>query len=507
MLPAETHTIVLGAGTGGAAVAGLLAEHDTDPVLLLEAGPDYGPRSSPAWPGDMLDARVVPTSHDWGHSSEGTYPDRVLDFPRARIVGGCSAHNGCTAAVGAHADWDGWAAAGNPGWAATDVEPLIDLVRERFRVRALCLDELTPVQRTFVEAGCAAGLPLAHDLHELTAGVGIGPMAANVVDGVRFNSAFAFLDPVRDAEHLTIAGDVTVDRVIIEGDAARGVRVVHDGGRTREIRAERVVVAGGAYGSPAILLRSGIGPAADLRAHGIAVVADRPGVGANLLDHPCVALDFAGSDLFHDALAATAWHPDEQTVGRARSSRCDDGPYDIHVFLVAGANTGHPGLPPISMYGGAMRARSQGRVTLRDARPGSLPRIDHRYLSDADGHDLQVLEEARELLERMAAHDDLAAYLGERVTPATFDIRARVVNYCHPVGTCAMGPAGDAGAVADAHGRVHGVDALYVADASLMPTITRGNPNLPVAVIAAKVVHDMLGIDKRAAKRSSLATR
>ena len=480
----DTHTIVIGAGTGGATLAGLLAEHGDDPVLLLEAGPDYGPRSSAAWPADMLDARVVPTSHDWGHNSEATYPDRVLDFPRAKLVGGCSAHNGCTAAVGAHADWDGWAALGNPGWATADVEPLLDLVRERFRVRALSLDELTPVQRAFVEAGIAQGLPLAHDLHELTAGVGIGPMAANVVDGVRFNSAFAFLDPVR--ERLTIESGVAVERVLVEGGRARGVVV--DG---RVIRAERVVVAGGAYGSPALLLRSGIGPADDLRALGIEVVADRPGVGANLLDHPCVALDFAGSARFREALASSEWHPDEQTVGRARSSQCDDGPYDIHVFLVAGANTGHPGLPPISMYGGAMRARSQGRVTLRDADPRSLPLIDHRYLSDP--HDLQVLTEARALLERMAAESEFASFLGERVTPLDFDIRARVVNYCHPAGSCRMGP--DADAVVDATGQVHGIDGLYVADASVMPTITRGNPNLPTAVIAAKIAGGLVGVD------------
>ncbi|WP_028067447.1 GMC family oxidoreductase [Solirubrobacter soli] len=459
----DTHTIVVGAGTGGATVAGLLAEQGTD-VLLLEAGPDYGPQSQ-SWPADMLDARVVPTSHDWGHTSETTYPDRVLDLPRAKIVGGCSAHNGCTAAVGAHADWE--------EWGLTDVEPLIDLVRERFRVRALTLDELTPVQRAFVDAGIEQGLPLAHDLHELTAGVGIGPMAVNVVDGVRYNAAFAFLDGVRD--RLTIQGDTLVERVLIEGGRARGVVV---GGET--VRARRVIVAGGAYMSPALLLRSGIGPADDLHTLGIDVVADLP-VGENLLDHPCVALDYAGSERFRETLASTPYHPDEQTVGRARSSRCDDGPYDIHVFLVAGANTGHPGLPPISLYGGAMRARSQGRVTLRDADPTSLPLIDHRYLSDE--HDLQVLTEARDLLERMVRHAPFAAFLGERVTPADFDIRARVVNYCHPAGSCAR--------AVDSSGAVRGVDGLHVADASIMPTITRGNPNLPVAVLAAGIARSL----------------
>ena len=305
----DTHTIVVGAGTGGATVAGLLAEHGSEPVLLFEAGPDYGPLS-PAWPAEMLDARRADVARLGHHQS---YADRVLDLPRAKLVGGCSAHNGCTAAVGAHADWDGWAAAGATGWGAADMEPLLDLVRERFKVRQLTLDELTPIQRAFVDAGLAQGLPLAHDLMELTAGVGIGPMAANVADGVRFNAAFAFLDGVRD--RLTIESGAAVERVLVEDGRARGVVV--DG---RELRAERVIVAGGAYLSPAILLRSGIGPADDLRALGIDVVADLPGVGANLLDHPCVAIEFEGSPAFKAALADTPYHPDEQTVAPAPRS-------------------------------------------------------------------------------------------------------------------------------------------------------------------------------------------
>ena len=205
-------------------------------------------------------------------------------------------------------------------------------------------------------------------------------------------------------DRLTIESGASVERVLVERGRARGVVV--DG---RELRARagdrslRRCLRLAGHPSP-VRDRAGGGPARAGRSY---FVADRPGVGANLLDHPCVALEFEGSEAFRAALASTPYHPDEQTVGRARSSLCDAGPYDIHVFLVAGANTGHPGLPPISMYGGAMRARSQGRVTLRDADPRSLPLIDHRYLSDPDGHDQQVLTEARDLLERMAADPGL----------------------------------------------------------------------------------------------------
>jgi choline dehydrogenase len=366
----ETHTLILGAGTAGATLAGLLAECSSDPVLLLDAGPDHGPFAGGRWPTDLLDARAIPLSHDWGLTSGDLYPHRVLDFPRARVVGGCSAHNGCTAAVGAHEDYDDWARRGSPGWDAAEMEPLLDLVRTRFRVRAFGDDELTATQAAFVAAGQEAGLPYATDLDRMEAGVGIGPMTANVVDGVRWNAAFAFLDPVRDVPHLRVLGGALADRLIVEGDRVVGAWVILDD-LEQSVRAERVVLCGGAYGSPAILLRSGIGPADESRRVGLEPVVDLPGVGANLLDHPCVQLDFEGSAEFQASLLDGG--PDEQSVGRARSSLCDDGPYDIHVFIVAGANSGHPGLPPISLYGGAMRARSQGTVRLRDSRPDSCP--------------------------------------------------------------------------------------------------------------------------------------
>ena len=438
-LPPETSTIVIGGGTGGAACAGLLAEHGTEPIPLLEAGPDHGPLADGRWPAELLDARYIPLSHDWGLDSGTAVPGRVLDFPRARVMGGCSAHNGCTAALGAHADYDAWEAAGNKGWGSKDVTPLLEMVRERFRVRTYSMNELTPIQAAFVNAGESVGLPFADDLDTLEAGVGIGPMAANIVNGVRWNSSFAFIDPVRSNSLLEIAGNVLVERLIVEGDVVKGVVAIKDGMRA-EVRAARVILCAGAYGTPALLLRSGIGPAADATRLGIAVVADLPGVGENLLDHACVQIDFRGSSEFAASLTSRDWSPDEQSVARARSSRCDDGPYDIHVFMVAGANTGHPDLPPISIYGGAMKARSAGRVSLRDADPGSLPLVDPRYLTDADGHDQAVLLEARELMAEITRADGLTRLLGPAAPAPTGKLADSVVNYCHPVGTCKLGP-------------------------------------------------------------------
>lgn len=498
-LPTEADTIVVGAGTGGSVLAGVLARHSDEKVLVLEAGPDYGAFADGGWPADMLDARSIPLSHDYDLATTGP-SGRRIDLPRARILGGCSAHNGCTASVGAAHDYDDWAARGNPGWSAAEVEPLLDWVRSRFRVRRYTMGELTPPQRAFVAAGVAAGLPFADDLDDLAAAEGIGPMPVNIVDGNRWNAAIAFLDPERGRPGLRIAGRTQVQRVEVSRGQVTGVHVLRDGAAAF-IRAKRVVVASGAYHSPALLLKSGIGPAAELRELGIEVRADLPGVGRHLLDHVCVQLDFAGRPGLVEELAGLDWNPDEQTVGRARSSLCDDGPYDIHVFMVAGANSGHPGLPPISLYGGAMRAVSEGTVTLRPDLSVETPAIDHRYGSDAAGHDRTVLAEALELLMRMTAQPELAEVLGARVGAG--DPLADPVNYCHPAGSCKMGPGSDPLAVVGCSGEVHGVSGLYVADASIMPAITRGNINLPTAMIGARVAAGILGRSPREVVRET----
>jgi choline dehydrogenase len=500
-LPDYADTIVVGAGTGGAACAGTLAHHSDESVLVLEAGPDYGPFDPAAWPRDMLDAKSIPLSHDWGLVS--ALP-QGLDLPRARIVGGCSAHNGCTAARSARADYDGWAAAGNPGWDAGTVEPLLDWAHDRFRVRRYRMEELTVAQAAFVNAGVHTGLPFADDLDDLEAGPGIGPMPVNIVDGVRWNAAFAFLDPVRGRPNLSLADRVAVNRVLISQGTAVGVEVTDPAGRTATIRAGRVIVAAGTYHSPALLQRSGIGAAAALRGLGIDVVADRPGVGGHLLDHACVELDFVGRPGLAGELAAQAWNPDEQTVGRARSSRCDDGPYDIHVFMVAGANSGHPGLPPISLYGGAMRAVSEGQVAITSPDPMANPKVDHCYGTDPSGHDRAVLAEALDLLRKLTRDPGLRDVFGAEHRPDR-DPLASIVSYCHPAGTCKMGPAADPGAVVDATGAVHGLAGLYVCDASIMPDITRGNINLPTAMIGARVACGLLGLAPAQAVAQSAA--
>jgi choline dehydrogenase len=480
-LPEHVGTVVIGAGTAGCAFTHVHAKHSGDDLLLLEAGPDYGPRASGRWPADVLDAKSIPLSHDW----------HLRGLPRARIVGGCSAHNGCTIARSARADYDQWAALGNPGWEAASVEPILDWAHARFRASRYRMCELNTAQAAFVRAGVAAGLPFADDLDDMDAGIGIGPMPVNIVDGVRFNASFAFLDAVRGLAHVSVAGETAVSRILIEAGRAIGVQVRRPGAASVVVRAECVVLAAGAYHSPVLLQRSGVGPANHLHALGVSSPLDLPGVGEHLLDHACVALHFRGKEGLLDELACTAWSPDEQSVGRARSSRCDDGSYDMHLFMVAGVNSGHPGPAPISLYGAAMRARSQGRVSITSS-DGAID-IDHRYGSDADGHDHAVLTEASELMSMMTRQPELAAILGRR---ASRD-RAIIASYGHPAGTCMMGTDPGSGAVVDASGNVHGVSGLYVADASVMPTITRGHLNLPTAMIGAHVAARLLSVAPR----------
>ena len=290
-----------------------------------------------------------------------------------------------------------------------------------------------------MQAGLAAGLPFADDLDDLDAGPGIGPMPVNITaDGIRWNAAFAFLDPVRDAPHLRIAGRTTARRLVIRRGAATGVEVTTADGRAHTIRAGRVVLAAGAYHSPALLLASGIGPAGELRELGITPVADLPGVGRHLLDHPCAALHFAGRDGLAAELAAAAGAPTSRpSAGPGPRAATPDpttctcswwpAPTAATPACHRSACTRAPcGPGPRAGSPSPPRPRRAGHRSPLPQRPG--------------GHDRAVLAEALELLRAIMADSNLAEILGDPVDPAA-DPLATPASYCHPAGTCKLGPA------------------------------------------------------------------
>ncbi|MGH7949822.1 MAG: GMC family oxidoreductase [Candidatus Binataceae bacterium] len=501
-VPKFADTIVVGGGTAGAAVAGILAENSDESVLLIEAGPDYGAFSDGRWPTELCDARALPVSHDWGFDSGELYGRRTVRFERARVLGGCSAHNGCAEIWGSAADYDGWAAFGNPGWSAKDLLPFFQSGAKRLRVSVPRDSEITPYQRMFLDSSASAGIPRVVDLNDLYKDVGIAPSPVNIVDGVRWNASFAYLDPVRARSNLTIVGDVLTDRMIVSAGSVRSIRVVTNDGAL-EIDAGRVVLSAGSYGSPSILLRSGFGDPISLRAIDIAPTHELPGVGCNLHDHPIVTLSFGGTpelEAMMSSFADNHWMPEEQTIAKARSSRCTEA-FDLHIFPVGGPDaeveSGWHWYLPVA----CVRPQSRGTLRLTSADPNARPILDHGYLSDPGGEDFDVLIDGVILAREMASQPSVHRLLGREVWPGpTCTSRAQLhesilrsfTHYNHPVGTCRMGLQSDPDAVVDARGRVHGIDNLFVADASIMPVIPRANTNMPTLVIGDRIARWLL---------------
>ena len=426
----------------------------------------------------------------------------MIHFNRARVVGGCSAHNAGAVVFGSRVDYDGWAAAGNAGWSAGELLPLFAAAWKQLRVRRVGLGELTPFQRICRDAIVANGIPAVEDFNNLDQNAGVAPFPVNIDGGNRVNSAFGYLDPVRD--RLIVAGDAPVERVLVRGGRAAGV-AVRDGQRLAEIGASRVVLSAGAYGSPAILLRSGIGPAGELIAIGVTPVLDLPGVGRNLHDQPCLEVGYEGSDDLIQQMerhqAETGWQPDEQVIAKFPSTGCRQG-FDLHIYPVGGR------IKDTSQWFwilgvACLTPLSRGSVRLTGPDLGDQLVIDHRYLSDSGGYDRARLAEGVERVREMAQAPELHRLLGRETRPGP-EVSGRqaierfldhaAVHYYHPAGSCKMGPTSNPDSVVDADGRVHGIEGLYVADASLMPTVISGNTNMPAAVIGERIARSLLSL-------------
>ncbi|HEY7033962.1 MAG TPA: GMC family oxidoreductase N-terminal domain-containing protein [Thermomicrobiales bacterium] len=494
--------VLVGAGPAGCVLARRLTEDAGRTVALVEAGPDYGVDPN-AWPAVFRDPTVVaPDLHGWGYLHAGRPADRPLSLARARMVGGTSTINGCVWLRGSAADYDGWAARGNPGWGFADLLPFFrraetDPIGGPFHggdgpvpVFRAAETELTRLDRALVEAARAIGFPRVADFNgDAAQRPGVGPAPKNVEDGVRMNGAFTYLAPVRSRPNLTLIPEALVDRVCVEDGRATGVRLAHG----REVRGREVVLCAGAFGSPAILLRSGIGPAAELGRHGIGVVAERAGVGESLLDHPLIVG-------LMECTIAPGYEPTAPTFApiilKARSGQATDE-IDLHVYQGQSWDAGR-GAWSFWFSVSLQQAFSRGRVRLTSPDPEASLEIDHAHL--ADPHDREALCDGVELVNRLAATPPLAG----AVTPVPErtmrwrdrdELRALVGaspgTTFHPSGTCRMGPSDDPAAVVDQAGRVHGIGGLRVADASIFPTIPRANIHCTIVAAAEKIAEDM----------------
>ncbi|MGN0064591.1 MAG: GMC family oxidoreductase [Nocardioides sp.] len=530
----EADYVVVGAGSAGCAVAGRLAEAG-ESVLLVEAG---GPDSSIMFrrPGMITMIHSEPKlkkKFDWGfrHAEQEHLGGRRPSAPRGRVMGGSGSVNGMIYVRGNKGNFDSWAAEGNTGWGYEDVlrqykrmetwqGPASEYRGTSGPVKVLENGDICDAASTFIDAGVSAlGVKRNPDYNGADQH-GMHVIQENTSNGIRYSSSYAYLvDKVLPSLNIITGGHVT--RIVIENGRATGVEMRGDTG-TYTLKANKeVIVSGGAFSSPQLLMLSGIGPAAHLAEHGIQVVADLP-VGDNLHDHMFVPMTYAvdnsphrssamyfGAAILKDRLRPGKTfmaHSVFEAGGFVETSLAEAGIPDMQFFAIPWSyppfqdepvRLSPDKRPSLSVFSTMVQPRSRGTLRLASADPSAGPVIDPRLLSD--GRDLQVLMEGLEMLRAVMADPAMKGHVQEEYEPGSAitgdalkaEAIKRATTVYHPVGTCRMGV--DERAVVDPQLRVRGIEGLRVADASIMPSIITGNTNAPSMMIGDKAGDLILG--------------
>ena len=523
--------VIVGAGSAGCVLANRLSADPDCSVLLVEAG---GRDRNPLFRLPMLMGRLFHSGiYNWRYHTEPVPAllGRSLYWPRGKVLGGSSTINGMVYVRGNRHDYDRWAQMGLPGWSWDDVLPAFlrseahvqrdDAYHDGAGELTVCRARgANPLFDLFIEAGRQAGYPVNDDFNG-AGQEGCGRYDFTIRRGKRWSASFAFLRPVRRRRNLSVATDALTLRVLVEKGRATGVEIVHRGRLLRVRAAREVILCAGTVNSPQILMLSGVGPPAEIERHGIEVVHDLPGVGRNLQDHvDCVlawectkpvtlyrdlradrlALSVARGLLFGEGIATT--FPYE--AGAFLKTRPELAAPDVQLHFMPAlektANLHFPNpfrrTPAEANHGltvrvGPLVPESRGTITLRSADPADPPRIQPNYL--ASRADRETMVAGVRIVRDVIGQPALAAYRGREIVPGA-EVRSdedvgswlssSAMTTFHPVGTCKMGI--DPAAVVDARLRVHGMEGLRVADASVMPVITSGNTNAPAIMIGEK---------------------